>query len=350
MRRKAIDLLRCPACGVAVLTGASFAEVPHQDHEIVDGVVWCRSCSSWFPVEDRLLDLLSGDLAYREDRRRFWETYRTQLTGFGLAADLPSSTGDKNLAQTKQQSHFDWYAENQQQTYAQYEQMPFWRVVDEETYGAWIPEIGDGKWLLEVGCAQGRSTSYIADCPISIVAFDISKSLVRQAIARFRRNPGKADISFFVADASRFPVIDSSFDYVLIYGVLHHVPDAGFACREVARTLKPGGIYFGLENNETIFRKIFDFWQRLKPLWHEEAGLQALMGRNRFKAWFQGTNMDLDMHCSVFIPPELVNFLGRGAGRWLLRATDGITRLMGSLKNQGGLIVIRGKKRGLPAP
>ena len=51
-------------------------------------------------------------------------------------------------------------------------------------------------------------------------------------------------------------MIDSSFDYVLIYGVLHHLPDAGFACREVARTLKPGGIYFGLENNETIFRKI----------------------------------------------------------------------------------------------
>jgi SAM-dependent methyltransferase len=168
---------------------------------------------------------------------------------------------------------------------------------------------------------------------------------VRQAIARFRREPGKADISFFVADASRFPLIDNSFDYVLIYGVLHHLPDVGFACREVARTLKPGGIYFGLENNETILRKVFDFWQKLKPLWHEEAGPQALMGRNRFSVWFDGTNMDLDMHCSVFVPPELVNFLGNRAGRWMLRATDRIARSVRTLKDQGGLIVIRGQKR-----
>lgn len=337
-------MLRCPACKASAFSARSFDETGEQTDQIVEGVVWCKSCSCWFPVEGRLLDLLHGDLAYPEDRRRFWCAHQTQLVELGLAEDsVPPNTGLSAL-QEKQQRHFDWYAKNGQQTYAEFEQMPFWKVFDELTFESWTPEIAAGKWLLDVGCAQGRSTAHIADCSINVVAFDISKQLVKEAVDRFAGKGVNANMSFVAADASQFPLSSNCFDYVLVYGVLHHLPDAGEACKEIARVLKPGGIFFGLENNETIFRRIFDFWQKLRPLWHEEAGPQALMGRDRFVEWFRGTGIQVATRSSVYVPPELINLLGTKSGKLLLAGSDRCMQEISFLRNNGGLIVVRGQK------
>ena len=48
-------------------------------------------------------------------------------------------------------------------------------------------------------------------------------------------------------------------------------------CREVERVLKPHGVYFGRENSQFAFRVVFDLLQKLRSLWHEEAGPKALI-------------------------------------------------------------------------
>ena len=87
-------------------------------------MLWC-SCEAWYPVEDGLLELLVGELAYADDRQAFWDRHAERLTAIGLRPSVPSETAAPSQAlQSTQQEHFDWYAANDQQTYSSYEQTP----------------------------------------------------------------------------------------------------------------------------------------------------------------------------------------------------------------------------------
>src|SRR5262249_3086096 len=187
--------------------------------------------------------------------------------------------------------------------------MPFWRIVDSRTFRAWNSRIlgahgGRRKRLLDVGCAQGRCSLQIADPEVHVVGFDISKRLVRQAYLNLG-DEHRSSRDFLVADASEFPFQSESFDYSLVYGVLHHLPDPGAACHEIARILKPGGAYFGSENNRTILRSAFELLQKLFPLWHEEAGKEPLMSSRDLDRWFRGTGLRIGTSSTVFVPPHL---------------------------------------------
>ena len=119
------EWLRCPSCESTRLAHAVFREESPAD--IVDGVLWCEDCGHWYPIEQRLLDLLVGPLAYGDERSRFWGEYEDRLEALGLEPEIASDTTSKDLPK-QQQDHFDWYAENMEQSYLEYEQTSFWRA------------------------------------------------------------------------------------------------------------------------------------------------------------------------------------------------------------------------------
>jgi ubiquinone/menaquinone biosynthesis C-methylase UbiE len=316
------------------------------DGVIADGVVICPACGAWYPVEDELLELLPEGLAYHDDRRRFQDRHGAQLAALNLKLTDPEAAPAADYALQKiQQDHFDWYANNDEQTYSEYEQTPFWRAADRLAFERWREQIAPDSWLLEVGCAQGRATFNFTDQPIHIMGFDISKALVRQAITRARAGT-RAKTFFFVGDGHNLPLVDASVDVVLIYGVLHHLPDPGRTCAEVARVLKPGGVYLGSENNQTVFRGIFELLQRLNPLWHEEAGPQALISARNLHRWFgeSGHTAGLTTRTSVFLPPHLFSLLSNGMAYRLLRWTDRAAGIVPGLRGNGGLILVEMRK------
>ena len=341
MRYEVVPLLKCPSCNSSELQHLTFSE--HALQEIKDGVLWCFNCKNWYPIQDGLLDLLTGSLVYVEDRKKFWSTYAAEMGKVGLSLSLMEDEDKKDL-QSIQQSHFDWYASNDLQTYNDYEKQPFWVAADKLAFEPWRKEIKQGNWLLDVGCAEGRSTFKMMDLDINIVGFDVSKALVRQAIDRYRSGSYKANATFCVADASNFPFKNSSFNYVLIYGVLHHLPDPRAACKEVARVLKLNGQYIGSENNKSIFRGIFELMQKINPLWHEEAGPEALISYKLISEAFNSTGMEVKLYTSVFLPPHLINLFPQKTANQLLAVTDKIGRAIPLLRNNGGLIVINGIK------
>jgi len=114
--------------------------------------------------------------------------------------------------------------------------------------------IGEGKYVLDVGCGAGVTPCYIARrCSCRVVGVDVSERMVERSRERARKE-GVADrVEFRVADAQDLPFEDELFDVVITESVTAFPEDKQRALREYARVTKPGG-YVGL--NESTWVKV----------------------------------------------------------------------------------------------
>ena len=94
--------------------------------------------------------------------------------------------------------------------------------------------------VLDVGCGTGSLTFALAErTEVSeITAIDYSPTFVEAA----RRRNTDPRVSVQQADATALPFADGSFDRALALLVLHFVPDAPLAIREMGRVVKSGGV------------------------------------------------------------------------------------------------------------
>jgi SAM-dependent methyltransferase len=103
---------------------------------------------------------------------------------------------------------------------------------------ALLPSLSD-KRVLDLGCGSGYAGSFIGECQ-SLIGVDISDVAVEQARAH---NADKPEHTYMVMDAMYLGFADASFDVVLCVEAIEHVFDARQMFREVARVLKPGGVF-----------------------------------------------------------------------------------------------------------
>lgn len=97
-----------------------------------------------------------------------------------------------------------------------------------------------GRAVLDVGCGDGTLTLALARAgAASVAGCDIDARMIAHAVARAARQQDA--VHYTVADATRLPFADRSFDLVTVVTVLAFIPDAEGAVREMARVLKPGG-------------------------------------------------------------------------------------------------------------
>lgn len=98
-----------------------------------------------------------------------------------------------------------------------------------------------GGRLLDIGCGTGFIIHLAAQDGLfdDIHGVDITPAMMAQV----RRDLGR--ISLHEARAESLPFPDASFDAVSAYSFLDHVLDPGRVFAEVARVLKPGGIFYG---------------------------------------------------------------------------------------------------------
>ena len=114
--------------------------------------------------------------------------------------------------------------------------------------------IGEGKYVLDVGCGAGVTPSFIArryGC--RVVGVDISEGMIERSKESAKRE-GVADrVAFRVADAQDLPFEDDLFDAVITESVTAFPEDKQRAVNEYVRVTKPGG-YVGL--NESAWLKV----------------------------------------------------------------------------------------------
>jgi ubiquinone/menaquinone biosynthesis C-methylase UbiE len=99
--------------------------------------------------------------------------------------------------------------------------------------------------LLEIGCGRGAGACLLLRefLPRAIHAMDLDVHMISLARS-YLTEAQKKQINLYVGDALHLPHRDACVDAVFGFGVLHHLPDWRGGMVEIARVLKPGGIYF----------------------------------------------------------------------------------------------------------
>lgn len=95
------------------------------------------------------------------------------------------------------------------------------------------------KAVLDIGCGAGAAVRQYARSSAKIFAVDLTKISVERTHKSLKLFNLKGNV--LQSDAAFLPFKEGSFDYVLSWGVLHHIPSTEAGIQEVHRVLKPGG-------------------------------------------------------------------------------------------------------------
>jgi ubiquinone/menaquinone biosynthesis C-methylase UbiE len=103
--------------------------------------------------------------------------------------------------------------------------------------------------ILDAGCGFGYHTVRIARSQAQITSVDFSEVALGVAAETIARAGIKDQVTLQRADLTHLPFSANSFDFVISWGVLMHIPEVETALSELARVLKPGGVLVLCENN-----------------------------------------------------------------------------------------------------
>lgn len=146
--------------------------------------------------------------------------------------------------------------------------LPFFAECKRESYD--MLGAKPGSRILEVGCGLGDDAAALAARVApggSVLAIDGSRAMVDAAR---RRHDGTAGLTFDVADATRLPYADASFDGCRIDRVLQHIANPASAIGEMVRVLRPGGALVAFDSDwgtltidsqdRPLTRAVLDAW------------------------------------------------------------------------------------------
>jgi SAM-dependent methyltransferase len=207
MRRRTLDLLRCPSCAASSLVPDADVAEP----ALIFGPVRCLGCRRTWPVHEGLIDLAPE---------------RANATGLQQAMELP------------------WVARSWERYVRPAVDAVLTRgQLDRDSeYVAMRSMLGAPPGpVIDLGCGPGLFLKkLVRDLPtVHVIGVDVSRPMIEEAMAQFRELQLAAD--FVRAEAPPLPFLDASLGGVLASGMVHFVADLDGLLAEARRTLKPRG-------------------------------------------------------------------------------------------------------------
>jgi ubiquinone/menaquinone biosynthesis C-methylase UbiE len=150
-----------------------------------------------------------------------------------------------------------------------------------------LRSIPPGGRALEIGCGRGAGARLILESfqPARVDAIDIDPAMIRRAQRGVTpRLAGRLD--FRVADAQDLPFPTASMDAVFNFGILHHLEDWRKGIREIARVLKPGGVFCFEEIYPALYAGFILKWILVHPRHDRFDGLA-------YRQVVEGAGMDI---------------------------------------------------------
>ncbi len=116
----------------------------------------------------------------------------------------------------------------------------------------------NGLKVLDVGCGGGFTCEFLAQRGAEVWGTDQSSACIEAAKAHARLS--NLNISYRVGMAESLFWEDLCFDVVVCVDVLEHVKDPKQAIAEIARVLKPGGMFCFDTINRTVRSRLIMIW------------------------------------------------------------------------------------------
>jgi 2-polyprenyl-6-hydroxyphenyl methylase/3-demethylubiquinone-9 3-methyltransferase len=122
--------------------------------------------------------------------------------------------------------------------------------------------------VLDLGCGGGLMSEAYARHGARVTGVDPSS--VSLAVARSHARESRLSIRYEQGRGEAIPLPDASFDLVSCCDVLEHVDDLDAVIRQIARVLRPGGLFFFDTINRTWLSwlfviEVFQEWLHLVP-------------------------------------------------------------------------------------
>jgi ubiquinone/menaquinone biosynthesis C-methylase UbiE len=111
--------------------------------------------------------------------------------------------------------------------------------------------------ILEVGCGRGAGAKLIHSAfkPSQLHILDLDIDMMRKAKKYLSPMPLSA-LNLLVGDSIELPFKTGCLDALFGFGFLHHVPNWRQALSEIARVLKPGGVYYMEEIYPSLYQNV----------------------------------------------------------------------------------------------
>lgn len=123
-----------------------------------------------------------------------------------------------------------------------------------------------GKYWLDAGCGSGTQARLLAQRGAIVQGVDGSMAMIQQARTEAARHGSSHENLTFtwVKSIETLPFTGASFDGVLCSSVLEYVADPNKCVAEVARILRPGGVYIvSVPNRASVVRQTLHVSYRL---------------------------------------------------------------------------------------
>jgi len=126
---------------------------------------------------------------------------------------------------------------------------------------------------LDIATAAGHTALAFAPHVRSVVASDLTPEMVELAATR-ATDVGLENVTAQLADAEDLPFDDDSFDLVTSRIAPHHFPNPPTFVAEVARVLRPGGVFGLVDNivpNDASTAATYNAWEKRRDPSHARA-------------------------------------------------------------------------------
>jgi ubiquinone/menaquinone biosynthesis C-methylase UbiE len=132
------------------------------------------------------------------------------------------------------------------------------RVFQQHVEVNWLRQmmpLRTGMTILEVGCGRGAGAKLIHSVfkPSQLHILDLDIEMMHKA-KKYLSSMPISSLNLLVGDSIELPFKAGCLDALFGFGFLHHVPDWRQALLEIARVLKPGGVYYMEELYPSLYQ------------------------------------------------------------------------------------------------